>query len=212
MNSKRKEAMKKSIKKNDRTSNPLENLMKQNIYNAEILNFKVKFKFNDLTQNLNEKFIQYARKNIMGKCHKEGYISNNHVRIIDYSSALLDGHNVYFDVKYEFMVCYPYEGMVLNCKIQNITKIGVKGVLSEDDNENPIIVFASRIHNESILSDVDEMDEENNEDEIDHNKINSIKINNIMKVRVIGFRFEINDPHLSVLGEIIKDEPKIIMD
>lgn len=211
MSSKRKEAMKKSIKISEKKFNVSGDLMKQNIYNAEILNFKVKFKFNDLTQNLNEKFIQYAKKNIMGKCHKEGYISNNHVRIIDYSSALLDGHNVYFNVNYEFMVCYPYEGMVLSCKIQNITKIGVKGVLSEDDNENPIIVFASRIHNESILSDVDEMDEENNED-IDRNKINAIKINNIMKVKVIGFRFEINDPYLSVLGEIIKDEPKIIMD
>ena len=211
MNSKRKEAMKKSIKISEKKFNVSEDLMKQNIYNAEILTFKVKFKFNDLTQNLNEKFIQYARKNIMGKCHKEGYISNNHIRIINYSSALLDGHNVYFNVNYEFMVCYPYEGMVLSCKIQNITKIGVKGILSEDDNENPIIVFASRIHNENILSDIDEIDEENNED-IDRNKINAIKINNIMKVKVIGFRFEINDPYLSVLGEIIKDEPKIIMD
>ena len=97
--------------------------MKQNIYNAEILNFKVKFKFNDLTQNLNEKFIQYARKNIMGKCHKEGYISNNHIRIIEYSSALLDGHNVYFNVKYEFMVCYPYEGMVLVVKFKTLQKL-----------------------------------------------------------------------------------------
>ncbi len=211
MNSKRKEAMKKSIKISEKKFDVSEDLMKQNIYNAEILTFKVKFKFNDLTQNLNEKFIQYARKNIMGKCHKEGYISNNHIRIINYSSALLDGHNVYFNVNYEFMVCYPYEGMVLSCKIQNITKISVKGILSEDDNENPIIVFASRIHNENILSDIDEIDEENNED-IDRNKINAIKINNIMKVKVIGFRFEINDPYLSVLGEIIKDEPKIIMD
>ena len=56
------------------------------------------------------------------------------------------------------------------------------------------------------------MDQENNEDEPEVIKTNSIKINNIMKVRVIGFRFEINDPHLSVLGEIMKDEPKIIMD
>ena len=212
MSSTRKESMKKSIKMFEKRINVSEDLMKQNIYNAEILNFKVKFKFNDLTKNLNEKFIQYARKNIMGKCHKEGYISNNHIRIIDYSSALLEGNYVYFNVNYEFMICYPYEGMVISCKIQNITKIGVKGVLTENDEENPIVVFASRIHNESILSDVDEMDEENNEDEPEVIKTNSIKINNIMKVKVIGFRFEINDPYLSVLGEIIKDEPKIIMD
>lgn len=209
MSSKRKQ-LKKNMKYSETKSNPGNDLMKQNIYNIEILNFKVKFKFNEINKNLNEKFIQYAKKNIMGKCHKEGYVSNDYIRIIDYSSALLDGHYVYFDVQYEFMVCYPYEGMVLNCKVQNITKIGVKGVISDNEEENPIIVFASRIHNESVLSNVDEMDEEN--DEYEDGDTNSIKINKIIKIKVIGFRFEINDPYLSLLGEIIKDEPKIIMD
>lgn len=209
MSSKRKQ-VKKNMKSSETKSNPVHDLVKQNIYNTEILIFKVKFKFNEIKKNLNEKFIQYAKKNIMGKCHKEGYVSNDYVRILDYSSALLDGHHVYFDVQYEFMVCYPYEGMVLNCKVQNITKIGVKGVLSDNEEENPIIVFASRIHNESVLSNVDEMDDENNENE--GGDTNSIKINKIIKIKVIGFRFEINDPYLSLLGEIIQDEPKIIID
>lgn len=209
MSSKRKQ-MKKNTKFSEIKSKLGNDLLKQNIYNTEILNFKVKFKFNEMNKNLHEKFIQYAKKNIMGKCHKEGYVSNSYIRIIDYSSALLDGHYVYFDVQFEFMVCYPYEGMVLNCKVQNITKIGVKGVISDNEEENPIIVFASRIHNESVLSNVDEMDEENSDNE--DGDMNSIGINKIIRIKVIGFRFEINDPYLSLLGEIIKDEPNIIMD
>lgn len=209
MSSKRKQ-MKKNTKFSEIKSKLGNDLLKQNIYNTEILNFKVKFKFNEMNKNLHEKFIQYAKKNIMGKCHKEGYVSNSYIRIIDYSSALLDGHYVYFDVQFEFMVCYPYEGMVLNCKVQNITKIGVKGVISDNEEENPIIVFASRIHNESVLSNVDEMDEGNSDNE--DGDMNSIGINKIIRIKVIGFRFEINDPYLSLLGEIIKDEPNIIMD
>ena len=207
MSSKRK-LMKKSIKPSE--TKPINDLMRQNIYNTEILTFKVKFKYNEMGKNIHDKFIQYAKKNIMGKCHKEGYISNDYIRIVEYSSALMDGHNVYFDVQFEFMVCYPYEGMVLSCKVQNITKIGVKGVISDNENDNPIIVFASRIHNESVLSNVDEMNEDESDEE--NGEVSNIRINKVIKIKVIGFRFEINDPHLSVLGEIIKDEPKIIMD
>ena len=204
MSSKRK-LMKKSIKPSE--TKPINDLMRQNIYNTEILTFKVKFKYNEMGKNIHDKFIQYAKKNIMGKCHKEGYISNDYIRIVEYSSALMDGHNVYFDVQFEFMVCYPYEGMVLSCKVQNITKIGVKGVISDNENDNPIIVFASRIHNESVLSNVDEMNEDESDEE--NGVVSNIRINKVIKIKVIGFRFEINDPHLSVLGEIIKDEPKL---
>ena len=207
MSKQRKTNLKKRIKKETRDVNPMNSLLSQNIYNKEIITFKIKFHFNELNKNLTNQFINYAKKNIMGKCHKEGYISNNHVNIIDYSSAKLESSYAYFDVQYEFMVCYPYEGMVLNCKIQNITKIGVKAILSENEKDNPIVIFASRIHNESILSNADIYDNE----EEDVNTGDNIKVNGIIKIKVIGFRFEINDPYLSVLAEIIKDEPKIIM-
>jgi len=200
--------MKKSIRKNIKHGNIFNDLLNQNIYNKEIITFKIKFKFNEINKYLENKFIDYAKKNIMGKCHKEGYISNNYVNIIEYSSAMLESCYCYFDVQYEFMVCYPYEGMIINCKIQNITKIGVKAVLSDNENENPVVIFASRIHNESILSNTD-IDEFEEEAEVPSNDI--IKINGIIKIKVIGYRFEINDPYLSVLAEIVKDEPKIIM-
>ncbi len=206
MSKQRKTNLKKRIKKETQQINPMNSLLSQNIYNKEIITFKIKFHFNELNKNLTNQFINYAKKNIMGKCHKEGYISNNHVNIIDYSSARLESSYAYFDVQYEFMVCNPYDGMVLNCKIQNITKIGVKAILSEDEKDNPIVIFASRIHNESILSNADIYDEEDDEFTSDN-----IKVNGIIKIKVIGFRFEINDPYLSVLAEIIKDEPKIIM-
>ena len=205
MSKQRKTNIRKRIKKETLDVNPINSLLSQNIYNKEIITFKIKFHFNELNKNLTNQFINYAKKNIMGKCHKEGYISNNHVNIVDYSSAKLESSYAYFDVQYEFMVCYPYEGMVLNCKIQNITKIGVKAILSENERDNPIVIFASRIHNESILSNSDIYDEE------DINTSDNIKVNGIIKIKVIGFRFEINDPYLSVLAEIIKDEPKIIM-
>ena len=78
----------------------------------------------------------------MNRCLKEGYISDNHIKIISYSAGKMIKDIALFDVIYEFNVCYPNEGMQFRCKIQSITKIGIKGILSDDEEKNPIVVFA----------------------------------------------------------------------
>ena len=171
------------------------NIPKNNIYNREVISFKVCLGFKEMNEFVIFNLKEYAKNNIMGRCHKEGYISNNHVEVIRYSSAVMKGSNIYFNVDYEFDVCYPYEGMEMICKIDNITKIGIKAVI-EDTTENPVIVFASRIHNEKIFE--SEIIEEE-----DEGSTKNYKEGDMIKIKVVGHRFEINDPHLSVLGQII---------
>lgn len=168
---------------------------KNNIYSREVICFKVCLGFKEMNEFIVFNFKEYAKNNIMGKCHKEGYISNNHVEVIRYSSAVMKGSNIYFNVDYEFDVCYPYEGMEVICKIDNITKIGIKAVV-EDTTENPVVVFASRIHNEKIFE--NEIIEED-----DEKSTKNYKDGDMIKIKVVGHRFEINDPHLSVLGQIL---------
>jgi hypothetical protein len=175
-------------------------LTEQKIYNKQIIRFRVRFDFNQIGSFMKERIMNYARKYIMGKCHKEGYVSTDHVDVINYTSALLQGNNVYYDVDYEFNVLYPYEGMELFCKIQNITKIGIKGIISNNDNENPIVAFASRIHNQNIFTEDDEQDVYDEQDSIGY------KIGDIIKVSTLGHRFEINDPHVSLLVKILENK------
>ena len=174
------------------------NFLEQSLYNKEIIQFKVCLSFNDIDRNLESNIIRYAKRNIMGKCHKEGYISNDYVKIIQYSSARIENSNLYFNVLYEFDVFNPHENMEFYCKIQSITKIGIKAVVNENKKKNPIIVFASRMHNEHIFSNMS-IENENEEDM-------NIKEGDIILIKTLGFRFEINDPNVSVLGTIIDDK------
>jgi len=72
--------------------------------------------------------------------------------------------------------------MICNFIIKNINKIGIRAIYS--NNDNPIMAFISREHN----SDKDfELYEEEQ----------------IISVKVLGNRYELNDEYITIIGEII---------
>ena len=152
------------------------------LFVSSLMHCKISVSFIKIGNNMDEYFKRYAETIIEGKCHKEGYVQPNSTTIVNYSSGLLRGDMVIYDVIYSVNVCFPYENMELMCKIKNITKIGIRGIISEQNN--PIVLFISREHNST--KDFDDYEEGQN-----------------IKVRVIGHRFELNDEFISVIGEII---------
>jgi DNA-directed RNA polymerase subunit E'/Rpb7 len=173
------------------------------LYTPQLVHSKVQIPFADIgsysTQgNNHDKIIEnyfkdYARKHLVNKCHKEGYISSSPFKIVSYSAGKSIHTNVIYDVVFEFKVCYPHEGMIIQCIIQSITKIGIKAVVDNDEYENPIVVFASHLHNKNIFQ---------NSDDDGGGADKGFKEGQIIQVKVLGFRFEINDPSIYVLAEI----------
>jgi hypothetical protein len=152
------------------------------LYVTSLLHHKIKVPFNKIGNNMDVYFKKYAERELEGKCRKEGYIRPSSSSIVNYSTGLLKGDSVVYDVIYSVDACFPYENMELMCKIKNITKIGIRGVIS--DNYNPIVLFISREHNA-------------NKNFEDYEEGQTIRI------RVIGHRFELNDEFISVIGEIL---------
>ena len=159
-------------------------LQQKDIFEKQLVHYKVQIPFVSMRPNLEEHFLEYAENNIVDQCEKEGYVSSDGFRVISYSAGKTIQSSVEYDVLYEFRICYPYENMTFQCVVQSITKIGVKGILSNDEQENPIIVFASQLHN-PILFEKD------------------FAVGDLIQVKVISYRFEIHDPSIYVLGEII---------
>jgi hypothetical protein len=153
-----------------------------NLYIKSILHQKIAVPFVKVGNNMPLYFKRYASRNIEGKCRKEGYIRPNSMQVVSYSTGLLHADNVLFDVVFSCDICYPCEDMIIKCKIVNITKIGIRGIISELNN--PIVLFISREHNAN----------RNFEDYEEGNMIN---------IKVLGVRFELNDEYISVIGEII---------
>lgn len=153
-----------------------------NIYVNSLIHKRICVPFSKIGNNMNEYFKRYSENYIEGKCHKEGYIKPFSTSIVSYTTGLLKYDTVLYDVVYSMDICFPYENMEVVCKIKNITKIGIRGIISED--HNPIILFISREHNAN-----------KNFDDYEEGQL--------IKVKIIGHRFEINDENISVIGEII---------
>lgn len=134
-----------------------------------------------LSQNLEN----YIKADIEGKCIAEGYVKPGSIKIISNSSGLMLGDKVQFEVTYECLVCFPVSGMKLNCIVRNVTKAGIR---AEEANHSPspFVLFVARDHF------------------YDESKFLKIKENDEFIARVIGQRFEMNDPFISIIGEIVK--------
>ena len=177
----------------------MSNLEGQKIYTKQLINKKVRIPFAQLSNSVEKIFKEYAQQFITGKCSKEGYISANYIKIIEYSAPQCVSSDAIYDVLYEFEVYNPYEGQELNAKVSNITKIGIKAVISSNNRNNPATIFASRLHNEHVIMKDDNLEIEN----LEHSLDNIYSENDIIRIQVIGYRFEINDTSVYILGKII---------
>jgi DNA-directed RNA polymerase subunit E'/Rpb7 len=165
-----------------KSANKEKQLDVDHLYTESIIQEKIKIQFNKVSNNMTRYFESYAEKKMERRCRNEGYIRAGSSSVISYSTGLLNSDSIIYNVVYSVDVCYPYESMEIECKIKNITKIGIRAVITE--NNNPIVLFISREHNPD--KDFDQYKE-----------------NDYIKVKVLGHRFELNDEYISVIGELI---------
>ena len=155
------------------------------IYIRSLLTRKIVLNYNevnsDLFNTLEIKLKQYNE----GKCIKDGYVKNNSVKLLTYSGGELFSNKLVFECVYDCLITNPVESMILNCIAKSITKVGVRAELLTDDNISPYIIFIARDHhyNNEIFS--------------------QIKENDMLQVRVLGQRYELNDKFISVIAELI---------
>ena len=141
-------------------------------------------------------------KMVGGKCIVQGYIRPGSIRVITFSSGIIKGENIIFDVVFNCEVCYPVAGMNLNCIAKNITKAGIRAE-SADEEKSPFILFVARDHYFA------------------NEYFNSIEENEKFVARVIAQRFELNDKYISIIAELVpplkegfkKDlKPRLVLD
>lgn len=176
----------------------------------EIVNMKVTLPFKNIgTTDTESLLIEYAENKIVGKCYDCGYISSDSIRVINYDSMKIIRENVVINAIYEFEVFNPCVDMIMDAKIVSITKLGISAVVDKDADKNPYLIFADRIHNDHII--MEEQDSFNVEkrkyEEITDSKGKKIRkkiysMGDHVRIKVIGFQYEINDKHITVLGKV----------
>lgn len=157
--------------------------------------------FTGIGKNLLQTLENTITKMVGGKCIVEGYVKPGSIRVITFSSGMVKGENILFDVVFNCEVCYPVAGMNLNCIAKNITKAGIRAE-STDEQPSPFVLFVARDHYYAS------------------EYFNSIEENEKFTARVIAQRFELNDKYVSIIAELVnpskegkkENKPRLILD
>jgi len=158
---------------------------KLSIYSKNLIHRKISIPIDLIGSNLINIIQTKISNSYEGICSKEGYIKRGSIQIISYSSGILQDDFVIFDVSFECLICRPVEGMRILCKIDNITKAGIRASYY-NQVESPITVFLARDHyaNNPIFLKLNEGD--------------------LINIKVIGTRFELNDKNIYIIAELLR--------
>ena len=164
------------------------------IYMLHVLERSISLPFNSVGSNIKQVLEEKLMDDLEGKCSNEGYIKENSIRVLTYSSGMLHENNVQFHVIFECLVCNPVEGVRFPAVVKNITKAGIRAEYKTKDGseESPVIVFISRDHHYT------------NKD------FGKVEIGNSIHVQVIGSRFELYDTQIAIVGELVASKKKSI--
>jgi len=163
----------------------------QTIYSRSLLTRKVVLPITCIGKNLDEVMEEYIRNTFEGKCVVEGFVKPNSSKIIRYSSGIIErGSNIVFELVFECDICFPVEGMTISCTVKNNVKAGIRAE-SATDVPSPFVVFVAKDHHFASQ------------------QFNELQIGDIITVRVIGQRFELNDKAVSIIGELVKEKEYI---
>ena len=161
------------------------------IYIDSLLTRKVKISMTECGKNINDILKHYLQP-LEGKCITEGYLKRNTIKIVSYDSGKLSQHYIQFEVVFECKIALPTISQQLVCEVESNTLAGLQCKLHMED-ESPFIIFLAKDHH--IMPEFSDIQE-----------------NEKIRVVILGQRFEINDPKISiiaVLDEMYKPEPEL---
>lgn len=154
------------------------------IFEQSILTREITVHIQHVDSDISSHVSTMLRSEYEGRCIEEGYIKQGSSKILSLSCGKLINHHVLYMVTFECMIFLPVENMRLRCYVKNITKAGIRALISPDQNA-PAMIFLARDHH------------------IQNERYFSTKIGDQLLVRVIGKRFELNDEYISILSELI---------
>lgn len=153
------------------------------IYLQSVVCTRIPLNITEVGKNVASVLLQKLSRRAEGVCTEQGYVKPHSIQMLTYSTGLVSGVNVLYDVSYQCLICRPTEGMLIRgCVVKNVTKAGVRALLSEDPS--PVVVYVSRDH---LMGD---------------ETLSNVEPGDIITVRVIGQRYELGDKAVSVVARL----------
>lgn len=159
------------------------------VYAPAMLTTKLTLHITEVGQNLRHNLEAKLQAKIANKCIEEGYVSPNNIAIQQYSSGEVVADHVIFHVAFTCDIARPVEGMIVSCVAKAITKAGVNAHVVDNHGNVPVNVFVTRDHN------------------IHDPLFARVKEGDTILCKVVGTRYELNDPYICVIATLYQDIP-----
>jgi DNA-directed RNA polymerase subunit E'/Rpb7 len=156
------------------------------IYSKAILTKKVDLLLSEVGKNLEENVVSKLKSNYEGICNIDGYIKPDSIKLLTYSSGLIQANTIIFEVVFECELCAPTENSIVKAVVKNITKAGIRAEIINENDPTPLVIFITRDYNF---------------------KDTNIEVGDSIFTRIIGTRYELNDKYISVIAELEEEEP-----
>ncbi len=164
--------------------------MSSNIYYPQTFEVKESLDLSQVNSsniNIDSYLLDIVKKKYGDKCIDLGFVKKDSIRIISRSigkvnTSHFNGH-VYYNIKLEGHICKPSDGdRINNCKVIGINKIGIFAV------NGPLQVIVAAIHHE------------------DTSFFEKIKIDDMITVEIVNYKFQLNDEFIKVIAKFIQKE------
>lgn len=157
------------------------------VYVNSMLSKKVTLSIVEIGKNVKHNLEKKIKYSIEGRCISEGFIRPKTVEIVSYSSGLIKDDHVEFQVIYRCLICNPVKDMEMECVVNNVTKAGIHAFVKDDDDNTPATVFVARDHHTT------------------DQYFDSVQEKDRIRVRIIGIRYELNDPSITAIASLIPE-------
>lgn len=156
------------------------------LFSNTLLEKRIVLPITEINADLEENLLKHLVKRLNGKCIEEGYVLTSSITLDQYSAGKLTSSGVEFVVVFRCKICCPVEGMVLEAVISEITKAGVHAFALAEDGQKPLNIYILRDHEYLHPMFADET---------------KLKRNMPITVKIVGIRYELNDPSIHAIAE-----------
>jgi hypothetical protein len=161
-------------------------MLEASLYHSTTIHHKVTLPFAAITnfKSIHELLTHHVSQQIAGRCITEGFVKPQSCSIRSQSVGTMSAGTIGFNLEIDCMMCCPKEGDVMKCVAKTVTQAGIRAHACTEPS--PVVIYISRELQDSQSRTMD-----------------SVKPGDHILIRVIGKRYELNDKHVSIIGEWI---------
>lgn len=152
------------------------------IYVKSVLTHHISLSPYEIENGVDETILESLKKNVEGKCSKDGFVKENSVSIIKRTTGQIRNNqftgDIHFQVLYSCLICNPSNGEDIICEVKQKNKMGILAT------NGPLLIIIPFQHHSN------------------RDIFQNIEINNKLVVSVIGKRFNTNDVNIEVVAKI----------